>query len=45
MLVLMLLKEMVRDPLGSCLAEGSSLEWRLVFRLNLEVRTLDYLQG
>lgn len=41
MLVKMLLKEMVRDPLASRLAEVSGLEWRLVYGFNLEVRTLD----
>lgn len=45
MLVHVLLKEMERDPPASWLAEGSGLEWRLVYRLNLEGRMLDYLQG
>ena len=43
-MVKMLLKEKVRDPLASWSAEGSGREWRLVYRYNLEVRTLDCFQ-
>lgn len=40
-----LLKEVVRDPPASWMAEGSDLEWRLVYRLNLEGRMLDCFAG